>query len=74
MAFFENTIQMDIPHATVVKLQQEGIDTTSDLAKFDKEFISQIANNLCHSGGRVVNLNNVSSTILTPPFMFYIKS
>ena len=73
-AFFENTTQMAIPHAIVAKIQQEGIDTASDLTKFDKISISQIADNLRRPGGRVVDPNDAASTITTPPFIFGAKS
>ena len=73
-AFFENATQMAIPHATVVKLQQEGIDTASDLTEFDKVFISQISDNLRLPGGRVVDPNDAALTIPTPPFIFGAKS
>ena len=35
--FFELQDQMGIPHATVVQLQVEGVNTILDLADFDKE-------------------------------------
>jgi predicted RecB family nuclease len=45
-AFFEDPIQMGIPHATVVQLQQEGISMVEDLVDVDKDTIEQIAANL----------------------------
>ena len=45
-AFFKNNDQMGIPHATVVKLQEEGISRPDDLVDFDKDTIKQIADNL----------------------------
>jgi hypothetical protein len=45
-AFFEAADQMAIPHATVLELVNEGIDTVDDLAEFENETIDQIANNL----------------------------
>ena len=45
-AFFENNDQMGIPHATVIQLQQEGIDTIDDSADFDKDSLVQLATNL----------------------------
>ena len=45
-AFFENNDQMGIPHATVIQLQQEGIDTIDDSADFDKDSLVQLAANL----------------------------
>jgi hypothetical protein len=45
-AFFENADQMAIPHATVVHLVTEGIDTVDDLSEFHKKDIENIAANL----------------------------
>ena len=45
-AFFKNNDQMGIPHATVVKLQEEGFSCPDDLVDFDKDTIKQIADNL----------------------------
>ena len=45
-AFFENNDQLGIPHATVVKLQEEGISRPDDLVDFNKDTIKQIADNL----------------------------
>ena len=50
-AFFENNDQMGIPHATVLKLQEEGITRPDDLVDFDKDMIKQIADNLRHPAG-----------------------
>ena len=38
-AFFENPDQMGIPHATatMVQMQQEGIQSVADLADFEKQ-------------------------------------
>ena len=41
--FFKQQEQMGIPHNTVVQLQQEGITGVAD---FDKESLTQIADNL----------------------------
>ena len=35
--FFENPDQMGIPHATMVQMQQEGIQLVADLADFEKQ-------------------------------------
>jgi predicted RecB family nuclease len=56
-AFFEAPDQMGIQNATVVQLQQEGIDSVDSLADFDKTTIEQIAANLRHPAGRVPNNN-----------------
>ena len=38
-AFFESPDQMWIPHATMVQMQLEGIQSIADLADFEKEFL-----------------------------------
>jgi hypothetical protein len=48
---------MGIPNATVVQLQEEGIDTVDDLADFDNDTIEQIAANLCRPAGRIPDPN-----------------
>ena len=77
-AFFESANQMAIPHATVVKLVEEGIFTASDLCEFDETAIKLIADNLKRPGGRLPdpNCNNPlkKATIETPPFVFGAKS
>ena len=35
--FFESPDQMGIPHATMMQMQQEGIQTVADLADFEKQ-------------------------------------
>jgi hypothetical protein len=45
-AFFENVDQMGIPHATVIQLVEEGIDEVQDLAEFDRDTLTQVADNL----------------------------
>jgi hypothetical protein len=68
---------MGIPNATVVQLQEEGIDTVDDLAEFDKETIEQIAANLRRPAGRIADPNPGAAegaTIATPPFKFGAKS
>ena len=56
-AFFEHDNQMGIPHKTVAQMAIEGITTVSDLAKFDKDSLEQLVNNLCQPGGRVADPN-----------------
>ena len=53
--FFEHAHQMGIPHATVLQLQSEGITLVSDLADFNKDSLQQLADNLRHPGGRVLD-------------------
>ena len=58
-AFFENNDQMGIPHATVMKLQEEGImklqeegiTRPDDLVDFDKDTIKQISDSLRRPAG-----------------------
>ena len=76
-AFFENNDQMGIPHATVVKLQEEGISRPDDLVDFDKDMIKQIADNLQRPAGRIPDPTPgapAGATIPTPPFVFGAKS
>ena len=77
MAFFEENAQMGIPHDLVVQLQDEGISTVDDLANFDKDSPSQLADNLREPGGQVPvpNPNAApSATIHMPVFAFGVKS
>ena len=64
---------MDIPYDTVVKLNSERISNASNLAEFDKTSINQIADNLRRPGGKVVDPNDPTATIPTPPFVFGAK-
>ena len=76
-AFFENADQMGIPNATVVQIQQEGIDNVDDLVDFDKDTIEQIAANLRRPAGRIPDPNPtaaVGATVPTPPFVLGAKS
>ena len=76
-AFFENTDQMGVQHATVVQLAEEGIQRVDDLADFDKEALEQLADNLQCPGGRVPSPDPgaaVGETIPTPAFVFVAKS
>ena len=51
-AFFEADDQMGIPHRTVLKLADEGINAISDLSEFTPEALKQIAENLRRPTGR----------------------
>ena len=76
-AFFQDPLQMGVPNATVVALQDEGITTTGDLADFDEDTIKQIAENLRRPAGRVPDPNPGAAdgaTIPTPPFVLGTKS
>ena len=75
--FFEQPTQMGIPHATVVQLAQEGIESVDDLQDFDKDSLQQVADNLRRPGGRIPDPNPGAAegaTIPTPPFIFDAKS
>jgi hypothetical protein len=50
-AFFQQATQMTTPNATVIALQNEGIDTIGDLIDFDKTTLTQVADNLHIPGG-----------------------
>jgi hypothetical protein len=50
-AFFEQATQMAIPNATVIALQNEGINNIGDLIDFDKATLTQVADNLRRPGG-----------------------
>ena len=45
-AFFENATQMAIPHATMARLNDEGIQTVDDLTEFGEDEIKTIAQNI----------------------------
>ena len=40
-AFFESPEQMGIPHATMVQMQQEGVQSVADFADFEKQSLQQ---------------------------------
>ena len=68
---------MGIPHNTVIQLQDEGILSVNDLTDFNKDSLSQLADNLRKPGGQVPDPNpNAASgaTIPTPVFTFRAKS
>jgi hypothetical protein len=52
-AFFDNADQMGIPADTRAQLANEGIEAVSDLAEFDKDALTQVADNLRRPGGRI---------------------
>ena len=76
-AFFEDAGQMGLPNATVVQLQQEGIDNVDDLVDFEKDTVEQIAANLRRPAGRIPDPNPaaaVGATVPTKPFVSGAKS
>jgi hypothetical protein len=76
-AFFEAADQMGIPPDTRVQLANEGIDAVSDLSDFDKDTLTQVADNLRRPGGRIANPDPNAppgATIAQPPFVFGAKT
>jgi hypothetical protein len=76
-AFFEAADQMGIPPDTREQLEQEGIETASDLSDFDKDTLTQVADNLRRPGGQIPNPDPndpAGATIAQPPFVFGAKS
>jgi hypothetical protein len=76
-AFFEAANQMGIPPDTREQLEFEGIETVSDLSDFDKDTLTQVADNLRRPGGRIPNPNlnaPAGATIAQPPFVFGAKA
>ena len=76
-AFFKSPDQMGIPHATMVQMQQEGIQSVTDLAHFEKQSLQQLADNLRKPGGRIPDPNPnaaLKATIRTPAFTYGAKS
>ena len=72
-AFFEEMLQMVIPRATILQLQQKGIDNVDDLIDFDKDTLNQVDNYFRHTGGQVPYPNPgviEGATILTPQFFW----
>ena len=68
---------MGIPHATMVQIQQEGIQSVADLADFDEDSIQQLADNLRECGGRIPDPDPNAAegtTIPTPAFTYGAKS
>ena len=76
-AFFESPNQMGIPYATMVQMQQEGIQAVSDLADFEKQSLQQLADNLRKPGGRIPHPNPnaaLGATIPMRAFTYGAKS
>ena len=75
--FFESPDQMGIPHATMVQMQLEGIQSVADLADFEKDSLQQLADNLRKPGGRIADPDPnapARATIPTPAFTYGAKS
>ena len=76
-AFFENANQMALPHVSVLQLQNEDVLDVVDLEDFDKDTLSQVADNMRRPGGRVPDPASgtaANRTIPTPPFVFGAKA
>ena len=67
---------MGIPYATMVQMQQEGIQSVADLADFEKQSLQQLADNLRKPGGRVADPDPkfLGATIPTPAFTYGARS
>ena len=76
-AFFESPDQMGIPHATMVQMQHEGIQSIADLADFEKDSLQQLPDNLRKPGGRIPDPDPnapAGATIPMPAFTYGAKS
>ena len=76
-AFFESPDQMGIPHAAMVQMQLEGIQSIADLADFEKDSLQQLADNMRKPGGRIADPDPnapAGTTIPTPAFTYGAKS
>ena len=76
-AFFESPDQMGIPHATMVQMQLEGIQSIAGLADFEKDSLQQLADNLRKTGGRIPDPDPnapAGATIPNPAFTYGAKS
>ena len=68
---------MGIPHATMVQMQLEGIQSVADLADFKKDSLQQLADNSRKHGGRIPDPDPnapAGATIPTPAFTYGAKS
>ena len=68
---------MALPHATVLQLANEGINTMDDLIDFDKTTLKLMADNMKNPGSRIPNPDPNAApgtTIPHPPFTFGAKS
>ena len=76
-AFFESLDQTGIPHATIVQMQQEGIQSVVDLADYEKDSLQQLAVNLRKPGGRIADPDPntpLGASIPMPVFTYGAKS
>ena len=77
IAFFESPDQMGIPHASMVQMQLEWIQSIADLADFEIDSLQQLADNLRQPGGRIADPDPnapAGATIPTPAFTYGAKS
>ena len=83
--FFEANDHMAIPRPTLLQLQNEGITSVDDLAKFDKETLQHIVDKMRRPDSIIPDPNYVPPapmpvpapivpTVPTPPFIFGAKS
>ena len=76
-AFFESPDQMGIPHATMVQMLLEGIQSIADLADFEIDSLQQLADNLRKPGARIRDPDPnapAGATIPMPAFTYGAKS
>ena len=76
-AFFESPDQMGIPHATMVQMQLQGVQSIADLGDFEKDSLQQLADNLRKPGGRIADPDPsapAGATIPTPAFTYGANS
>ena len=75
-AFLESPDQMGIPHATMVQMQLEGIQSIAALSDFENS-LQQLADSLRKPGGRIPDPDPnapAGATIPTPAFTYGAKS
>ena len=66
-AFFKSPDQMGIPHATMVQMQHEGIQSVADLADFEKDSLQQLPDMWGKPGGRIPDPDPNAPTGATIP-------
>ena len=76
-AFFENANQMALPHATRIRIREEGLTEVGDLEEFDDDTFKQLVENLRKPGGTIPDPNAAAAAgavIPTPAFVIGAKS